>query len=97
MYQQIFKKLQFCPDIRTCLQQTLDQNFAVITYEASVGYVIAKEFTDRNGEAMLHVARDGFYPGTAGFGLQKNSPLKVSFKNPLCMFYVGLTTLRLDF
>jgi len=49
---------------------------------------VASDFTDRNGDNQIHIARDTFFPGEYGFTLQKNSPLKVNLSSILsCYIY----------
>ncbi|KAA0200509.1 Ionotropic receptor 129, partial [Hyalella azteca] len=76
LYKRIFQSLKVCSTMKSCLQQTIDENFAFISWLTYLRDAIAVDFTDRNGDAKVILARDSFAPAELGFSLTRNSRLK---------------------
>ncbi|XP_076053589.1 glutamate receptor U1-like [Oratosquilla oratoria] len=79
LYRTIFEGLDLCTSLYACVQRTLDEHYAFITWKTHVRDAIARKFIDKNGNPKVHIARRGFFPGPIGFTLQKGSPLKRNF------------------
>ncbi|XP_076053587.1 glutamate receptor ionotropic, delta-2-like [Oratosquilla oratoria] len=79
LYQKIFKSLDMCPSVEDCIQRTLDERYAYISWRTYLRDAIATSFTDRNGDSRVYMAKEDFFPGEFGFTVQKGSPLKRPF------------------
>ncbi|KAG7163526.1 Glutamate receptor ionotropic, delta-1-like 3 [Homarus americanus] len=79
LYQEIFRGLTFCPSLVECIQQTLDERFAFISFQIYLRDAIAMFFTDKNGDTQVYLAKQSFFPADVAFATQKGSPMKRVF------------------
>ncbi|XP_042231341.1 glutamate receptor ionotropic, delta-2-like isoform X3 [Homarus americanus] len=79
LYQEIFRGLTFCPSLVECIQQTLDERFAFISWQTYLRDAIAMFFTDKNGDTQVYLAKQSFFPADVSFATQKGSPMKRIF------------------
>ncbi|KAK3896246.1 hypothetical protein Pcinc_000069 [Petrolisthes cinctipes] len=83
LYQEIFRGISFCPSLLDCIQRTLDERYAFISFKTYVRDAIATHFTDRNGDTQVYMAKESFFPAGVGIGMQKGSPFRHVFDKEL--------------
>ncbi|KAK7081106.1 hypothetical protein SK128_000836 [Halocaridina rubra] len=83
LYMRIFKDMSICPTLVDCIQRTLDERYAFISWRLYLRDAIAQDFTDKNGYTQVYLAKESFWPVDVGYTLQKGSPLKRGFDSVL--------------
>ncbi|KAG7156988.1 Ionotropic receptor 21a-like 13 [Homarus americanus] len=78
VYQTLFQKMQY-HNMRYSMERVLGGNYAFISWKTYFRNLIARDYTDRNGATLVHIAREDFFPGGFGWAFPKDSPYLVTF------------------
>ncbi|XP_050703929.1 uncharacterized protein LOC126989348 [Eriocheir sinensis] len=93
LYQRVYKGLQVCPALDTCIAKARDTKFAFITWRTYLEDRIAVRFTSPTGEKQLHVATGDIFPVELGWAMNPGSPYRHHFDaNIRAMIENGLVT-----
>ncbi|XP_063597048.1 glutamate receptor 3-like [Penaeus indicus] len=61
------------------MEKVLQGNYAFISWKTYFRNLIARDYTERNGETQVHIAREDFFPGGFGWAFPKGSPYRTKF------------------
>ncbi|XP_063876364.1 glutamate receptor ionotropic, kainate glr-3-like isoform X1 [Scylla paramamosain] len=78
VYVSLFKEMQYY-NMRHSMERVLKGKYAFISWKTYFRNLIARDYTDRNGDTQVHIAREDFFPGGFGWAFPKNSPYLIKF------------------
>ncbi|XP_042858200.1 uncharacterized protein LOC122244381, partial [Penaeus japonicus] len=78
VYQNLFKSMEY-DGMENSMEKVLKGNYAFISWKTYFRNLIARDYTERNGETQVHIAREDFFPGGFGWAFPKSSPYRMKF------------------
>ncbi|KAK4292077.1 hypothetical protein Pmani_035125 [Petrolisthes manimaculis] len=83
LYQEVYRGLDMCPDLNTCITRARDTKYAFITWRLYLEDRIAIKFTSETGERQLHVATNDFFPSEIGWAMNPGCPFRDKFNRQI--------------
>ncbi|XP_068217695.1 glutamate receptor ionotropic, kainate glr-3-like [Palaemon carinicauda] len=78
VYMKLFEKMHFYNE-QISMGLVLKGGYAFISWKTFFRNLIARDYTNRNGETKVRIARQEFFPGGFGWAFPKDSPYKEKF------------------